>query len=52
MKGFDLISNKIFRFLGNMVLHLWDCGGQEIFMENYMTAQRDQIFKNVQVLYN
>uniref|UniRef100_A0A915M7R3 GTP-binding protein n=1 Tax=Meloidogyne javanica TaxID=6303 RepID=A0A915M7R3_MELJA len=38
------------KFLGNMVLHLWDCGGQEIFMENYMTAQRDQIFKNVQVL--
>uniref|UniRef100_A0A183BQ69 GTP-binding protein n=1 Tax=Globodera pallida TaxID=36090 RepID=A0A183BQ69_GLOPA len=38
------------KFLGNMVLHLWDCGGQETFMENYMTAQRDQIFKNVQVL--
>lgn len=33
-----------------MVLHLWDCGGQETFMENYMRAQRDQIFKNVQVL--
>lgn len=32
-----------------MVLHLWDCGGQETFMENYMTVQRDQIFKNVQV---
>ncbi|CAD5211925.1 unnamed protein product [Bursaphelenchus okinawaensis] len=38
------------KFLGNMVLHLWDCGGQETFMENYMRAQRDQIFKNVQVL--
>lgn len=38
------------KFLGNMVLHLWDCGGQETFMENYMTAQREQIFKNVQVL--
>ncbi|KAI6194129.1 hypothetical protein M3Y96_01092000 [Aphelenchoides besseyi] len=38
------------KFLGNMVLHLWDCGGQETFMENYMTAQKDQIFKNVQVL--
>ncbi|KAH7726955.1 GTP-binding protein GTR1 [Aphelenchoides avenae] len=35
------------KFLGNMVLHIWDCGGQEQFMENYMTAQRDQIFKNV-----
>jgi Ras-related GTP-binding protein A/B len=35
-----------------MVLHLWDCGGQETFMENYMAAQRDQIFKNVQVIIN
>uniref|UniRef100_A0A0N5B0B9 Ras-related GTP-binding protein A n=1 Tax=Syphacia muris TaxID=451379 RepID=A0A0N5B0B9_9BILA len=38
------------RFLGNLVLHLWDCGGQETFMENYLMAQKDQIFKNVQVL--
>ncbi|TMS35494.1 hypothetical protein L596_002887 [Steinernema carpocapsae] len=38
------------RFLGNLVLHLWDCGGQENFMENYLVSQKDQIFKNVQVL--
>ncbi|CAI2339083.1 unnamed protein product [Caenorhabditis sp. 36 PRJEB53466] len=38
------------RFLGNMVLHLWDCGGQESFMENFLVSQKDQIFKNVQVL--
>nr|CDP95533.1 BMA-RAGA-1 [Brugia malayi] len=38
------------RFLGNLVLHLWDCGGQEAFMENYLASQKDQIFKNVQVL--
>uniref|UniRef100_A0A8R1DK89 Ras-related GTP-binding protein A n=1 Tax=Caenorhabditis japonica TaxID=281687 RepID=A0A8R1DK89_CAEJA len=38
------------RFLGNMVLHLWDCGGQESFMENFLMSQKDQIFKNVQVL--
>lgn len=43
------IEHAHVRFLGNMVLHLWDCGGQETFMENYMTSQRDQIFKNVQV---
>ncbi|VDD90445.1 unnamed protein product [Enterobius vermicularis] len=36
------------RFLNNLVLHLWDCGGQEAFMENYLMAQKDQIFKNVQ----
>ncbi|PIO75961.1 Gtr1/RagA G protein region [Teladorsagia circumcincta] len=38
------------RFLGNLVLHLWDCGGQETFMNNYLSSQKDQIFKNVQVL--
>ncbi|VDN40100.1 unnamed protein product [Gongylonema pulchrum] len=36
--------------MGNLVLHLWDCGGQEAFMENYLVSQKDQIFKNVQVL--
>lgn len=38
------------RFLGNLVLNLWDCGGQEAFMEHYFTAQRDNIFRNVEVL--
>ena len=38
------------RFLGNLILNLWDCGGQEAFMENYITSQRDQIFRNVEVL--
>eukprot|EP01104_Vermistella_antarctica_P002039 TRINITY_DN1219_c0_g2_i1.p2 TRINITY_DN1219_c0_g2~~TRINITY_DN1219_c0_g2_i1.p2 ORF type:complete len:331 (+),score=101.24 TRINITY_DN1219_c0_g2_i1:211-1203(+) len=38
------------RFLGNLTLNLWDCGGQEAFMENYFTSQRDHIFRNVGVL--
>jgi Ras-related GTP-binding protein A/B len=38
------------RFLGNLVLNLWDCGGQEAFMENYLESQRDHIFTNVAVL--
>ncbi|CAF0840814.1 unnamed protein product [Brachionus calyciflorus] len=38
------------RFLGNLVLNFWDCGGQEAFMEHYFTAQRDNIFRNVEVL--
>jgi Ras-related GTP-binding protein A/B len=38
------------RFLGNLVLNLWDCGGQEAFMENYFASQRDHIFRNVEVL--
>lgn len=38
------------RFLGNLVLNLWDCGGQDAFMENYLESQRDHIFRNVEVL--
>lgn len=38
------------RFLGNMTLNLWDCGGQTVFMDNYFTNQKDHIFKMVQVL--
>ncbi len=26
------------KFLGNLTLNLWDCGGQEAFMENYLVA--------------
>lgn len=32
------------------MLNLWDCGGQEAFMENYFASQRDNIFRNVEVL--
>ena len=39
----------ILRLLGNLVLNLWDCGGQEAFMENYFASQRDNIFRNVEV---
>ncbi|XP_006881411.1 PREDICTED: ras-related GTP-binding protein A [Elephantulus edwardii] len=28
----------------------WDCGGQDTFMENDFTSQRDNIFRNVEVL--
>lgn len=35
--------------MGNLVLNLWDCGGQEAFMENYFASQRDNIFRNVEV---
>jgi Ras-related GTP-binding protein A/B len=38
------------RFLGNLVLSLWDCGGQDKFMEQYFQSQRDQIFKETEVL--
>ncbi|KAI9140120.1 ras-related GTP-binding protein A-like protein [Paraphysoderma sedebokerense] len=44
------VEHSHVRFLGNLVLNLWDCGGQESFMENYFTSQRDHIFRNVEVL--
>ncbi|XP_004873603.1 ras-related GTP-binding protein B isoform X3 [Heterocephalus glaber] len=48
-KTFDVEHSHV-RFLGNLVLNLWDCGGQDTFMENYFTSQRDNIFQNVEVL--
>jgi len=44
------VENSHVSFLGNLVLNLWDCGGQDAFMENYFESQRDQIFRNVEVL--
>ncbi|KAI9173107.1 GTP-binding protein gtr1 [Blastocladiella emersonii ATCC 22665] len=44
------VEHASVRFLGNLVLNLWDCGGQDSFMENYFTSQRDHIFRNVEVL--
>lgn len=44
------VEQSYVRFLGNLVLNLWDCGGQEAFMEYYFSAQRDNIFRNVEVL--
>eukprot|EP00744_Colponema_vietnamica_P002628 GILI01004092.1.p1 GENE.GILI01004092.1~~GILI01004092.1.p1 ORF type:complete len:311 (-),score=68.49 GILI01004092.1:109-1041(-) len=44
------VEHSHVRFLGNLVLNLWDCGGQDAFMENYFESQRDHIFRNVEVL--
>ncbi|KAJ3244700.1 Interleukin-4 receptor subunit alpha [Chytriomyces hyalinus] len=44
------IEHSHVRFLGNLVLNLWDCGGQDVFMETYFRNQKDQIFRNVEVL--
>lgn len=44
------VEHSHLRFLGNMTLNLWDCGGQDVFMENYFTKQKDHIFQTVQVL--
>lgn len=44
------VEHSHVRFLGDLVLNLWDCGGQEGFMENYFSSQRDNIFRSVEVL--
>lgn len=44
------VEHSHLRFMGNMTLNLWDCGGQDVFMDNYFTNQKDHIFKMVQVL--
>jgi Ras-related GTP-binding protein A/B len=40
----------VIQFLGNLHLHLWDCGGQEGFYVNYLTTMRDRIFSSVELL--
>ncbi|KAF4665805.1 hypothetical protein FOZ61_010486 [Perkinsus olseni] len=44
------VEHSHLRFLGNMTLSLWDCGGQDVFMENYFESQKDHIFRNVRVM--
>jgi len=40
------VENSNLHFLGNLQLNLWDCGGQDVFMENYFESQRDHIFRS------
>jgi Ras-related GTP-binding protein A/B len=44
------VEQSTIQFMGDLVLNLWDCGTQDIFLENYFTSQRDRIFSNVAVL--
>lgn len=44
------VEHTHIRFMGNLVLNLWDCGGQYRFYENYFDSKRDTIFRNVEVL--
>lgn len=44
------IEHSHLRFLGHMTLNLWDCGGQDIFIENYLSTRRDHLFRMVEVL--
>ncbi|KAI9825719.1 MAG: GTP-binding protein gtr1 [Phylliscum demangeonii] len=44
------VEHSHVRFLGNLTLNLWDCGGQNAFVENYLTSQANHVFSNVGVL--
>eukprot|EP01068_Selenidium_serpulae_P013564 Selendium_serpulae@DN5977_c0_g1_i2.p1 len=44
------IEHSHLRFLGNLMVHLWDCGGQDTFMQNYFESQKERIFDNAEVL--
>lgn len=45
----DVEQNHV-RFLGDLVLNLWDCGGQDSFMESYAGSQSATTFQEVGVL--
>lgn len=38
------------RFMGNMMLNLYDCGGQNEFIRQYLESKREQIFGCVEIL--
>ncbi|KAK9468516.1 Gtr1/RagA G protein conserved region-domain-containing protein [Lipomyces arxii] len=44
------VEHSHLRFLGNMTLNLWDCGGQDAYMDNYFSTQRDSTFRMVEAL--
>jgi len=44
------VEHNSLLFMGNRGLNLWDCGGQDIFMENYFESQKETIFDRVEVM--
>ncbi|KAF2455624.1 GTP-binding protein GTR1 [Lineolata rhizophorae] len=44
------VEHSNIKFMGNLMLNLWDCGGQDGFMENYLHHQREHVFGSVAVL--
>ena len=45
----DKLEKKI-KFMGDLALSLWDCGGQEKLLEKWFTQQKDEIFSAVGLL--
>ncbi|KAL4505498.1 hypothetical protein ABPG72_002560 [Tetrahymena utriculariae] len=44
------VDQQLIRFMGNLTLNLWDCGGQDKLMKHYFHQQKESIFKDVEVL--
>ncbi|OQO14098.1 hypothetical protein B0A48_00974 [Cryoendolithus antarcticus] len=44
------VEHSNIRFMGNLQLNLWDCGGQDSFVESYLNNQRSHVFSSVAVL--
>ncbi|KAL8922291.1 MAG: hypothetical protein Q9208_005261 [Pyrenodesmia sp. 3 TL-2023] len=44
------VDKKRVKFLGNLLLDIWDCGGQDAFTESYLTSQKSYVFSEVGVL--
>jgi len=44
------VEHSRVKFLGNLVLNLWDCGGQDAFTEQYLTSNKQFVFSDVGVL--
>jgi Ras-related GTP-binding protein A/B len=44
------VEHSHVRFLGDLVLNLWDCGGQDAFYESYFERDRETIFRSVELL--
>lgn len=44
------VEHSHVRFLGNLVLNLWDCGGQGSYLASYLDDRRQQVFGRVGVL--
>lgn len=44
------VEHSHVRFLGDLVLNIWDCGAQDAFLDRYLTSQRDHIFRNVEIM--
>ncbi|KAF1814070.1 ras-related GTP-binding protein-like protein A [Eremomyces bilateralis CBS 781.70] len=44
------VEHSNIKFMGNLTLNLWDCGGQDGFVENYLTHQREHVFGSVAIM--